>query len=59
MTIVFEEINARLRRLDEITLLEVLEISSESIVERYQDIIEDRIDELAQEFEDEEEETDE
>jgi hypothetical protein len=36
----------RMSRLDEITLLEVLNISSEEIVERFADKIEDKFDEL-------------
>jgi hypothetical protein len=39
-------------RLDEIDLLEVLEISSEDLVERFTDYIEDRADELEQELQD-------
>ena len=40
----------KLKQLDEITLLEVLDISSEDIVDRFLDSIEDRFDELAEEF---------
>ena len=58
MTILYEEIKERLKRLDEITLMEVLEISSEDLVERFDDRIEERQNELAQEFEDEAEESD-
>jgi hypothetical protein len=36
----FEEICEQLKGTDEITLLEVLNISSEEIVERFQDLIE-------------------
>ena len=36
----FEEICEQLKETDEITLLEVLNISSEEIVERFQDLIE-------------------
>ncbi len=36
----------RMARLDEITLLEVLDISSEEIVERFADKIENKFDEL-------------
>jgi len=42
----------KLRQLDEITLLEVLDISSEDIVNRFLDTIEDRFDYLADEFDD-------
>jgi hypothetical protein len=36
----------RMSRLDEITLLEVLDISSEELVERFADKIEDKFEEL-------------
>ena len=52
MSLTFEDIRERLKRLDEITLLEVLEISSEDIVDRFQDKIEDKLDELEPELED-------
>ena len=42
-----------LKRIDEISLLEILEISSEDIVDRFQDKIEDRYDSLREEFEEE------
>lgn len=45
-----------LRRIDEISLLEVLEISSEDIVDRFGDRIEDKYDLLREDFEDEEDE---
>lgn len=48
----YTEILEQLKKLDEITLLEVLNISSEDIVDRFQDIIEEKIDELEAEFED-------
>lgn len=51
MAMLLTEIMERLKRLDEVTLLEVLEISSEDIVDRFQDIIEDRADRLEQDFE--------
>ena len=37
---IFEDVIARLKQLDEITLMEVLEISSEDLVERFQDKVE-------------------
>ena len=43
----------RAKLLDEITLLEVLKISSEDIVERFQDFIEENYEELIEEFADE------
>lgn len=39
-------INERLKQLDEVTLLELLEIYPEDIVERFQDKIEDKMEEL-------------
>ena len=48
-----------LRRIDEISLLEVLEISSEDIVNRFEDRIEDKYDLLREDFEDEDDEAEE
>ncbi len=45
-----------LRRIDEISLLEVLDISSEDLVDRFGDKIEERYDLLREDFEDEEDE---
>jgi hypothetical protein len=42
-----------LKRLDEVTLLEVLDISSEELVNRFEDKIEDQYDELAEDIEEE------
>ncbi len=42
-----------LKRIDEVSLLEVLEISSEELCERFVDKIEDKYDTLAEEFEEE------
>lgn len=36
----FDEVLQRLKRLDEITLLELLDISSEELVDRFEDLIE-------------------
>jgi len=47
----FEEVRERLKRLDEVTLLEVLNINSEDIVERFGDFIEDQLEELEGELE--------
>lgn len=47
------DIFERLRRIDEISLLEILNISSEDIVERFQDFIEELADKLEQELEEE------
>lgn len=50
MTLTLEEIKDRLKYIDEVTLLEVLEISSEEIVERFTDFIELRADILEREL---------
>lgn len=44
MSLLLEEAKSRLMRLDEITLLEVLDISSEDLVERFVDLIEEKLD---------------
>lgn len=41
MALTLEELKARLKLLDEIDLLELLDISSEELVERFEDVIED------------------
>jgi len=46
MSLTLRDIMERMSKLDEITLLEVLNISSEEIVERFADKIEDKFDEL-------------
>lgn len=43
MALTFEDVKEKLISKDEITLLEILDISSEELVERFQDKIEDRI----------------
>lgn len=48
-----EEIKERLMRLDEVDLCEVLEISSEDLVERFIDKIEDKMDYFEKDLEDE------
>ena len=53
MTTTFEELNSKLKSLDEVTILEVLDISSEDIVDRFQDLVEERYDYLINEFPDE------
>lgn len=51
MSLTLEELKERLKKLDEITLLEVLDISSEEIVERFEDLIEEKFDDLEEDFE--------
>lgn len=46
------DLSEKLKRLDEITLLEVLNITSEDIVERFQDFIEEQADKLVDDLED-------
>ncbi len=46
MSLTLREIMERMTKLDEITLLEVLDITSEEIVEKFADKIEDKFDEL-------------
>lgn len=47
MSLTFKEVCEELTRIDETTLLEVLEISSEDIVNKFQDKIEDNLEELS------------
>lgn len=46
----------RLIRVDEVSLLEILQINSEDIVERFRDKIEDKYEELEEEMADEDSE---
>ena len=54
MTKTYRDVLERLKLVDEVSLLEVLEITSEDLVDRFNDKIEEKIDDLASEFEDEE-----
>ena len=47
------ELAIKLKETDEISLMEVLEISSEDLVERFADKIEDKYDTLRKEYEEE------
>ena len=49
MPLVFEELRERLKRYDEVTLLELLNINAEDLVERFGDKIEDQFDKLSEE----------
>ena len=51
MTILFEELKEKLIRFDEVTLLELLNVTSEDLVNRFEDIIDERYDELLKEIE--------
>ena len=54
MPLTDEEIKERLKMLDEISLLEILEISSEDIVDKFSERIEKRADYFIKDLEDEE-----
>lgn len=47
-----EDIKDKLKQLDEVTLMEVLEISSEDLVDRFVDRIEQKQDTLENDFDD-------
>ena len=51
MNITFEELKEKLQRVDEVTLLELLEIRSDDIVDRFEDYIEEQQDKLMREIE--------
>ena len=46
MAFTIQEIKERLTQLDEITLIEILNITSEDILDRFEDYIEDQADRL-------------
>jgi len=50
----FHDLKEKLKQLDEISLMEELEISSEDLVERFEDHIELKFDKLLLEYDDEE-----
>lgn len=50
MPLILSELMERLKREDEVSLLEILNIDSEMIVERFADLVEDRYDRLAEEY---------
>jgi len=52
MTITNEELKEKLKSIDEVSLLEKLEIYSDDIVDRFDDKIEDKWEQLVLEFED-------
>lgn len=53
MSLTLNDVCDRLKALPEIDLLEVLEISSEDIVERFRDIVENKMDYLMDDLNDE------
>jgi len=52
MTITNEELKEKLKSIDEVSLLEKLEIYSDDIVDRFDDKIEEKWEQLILEFED-------
>jgi hypothetical protein len=50
MTLTLPDIYDRLKQLDEITLMELLEINSEDLVDRFEDLIEAKADELEEQL---------
>lgn len=50
MSLTFADMLERLRHIDEVSLLEVLNISAEDIVERFEDRIRDRFDQLEEDL---------
>jgi hypothetical protein len=51
MNLTFEELKEKLKQVDEVTLLEVLDIHSDDLVERFEDYIEEQQDKLMREIE--------
>lgn len=51
MNLTFEELKEKLKQVDEVTLLEVLGIHSDDLVERFEDYIEEQQDKLMREIE--------
>ena len=54
MPTTFEELKERMKSIDEISLLEILSISSEDLVERFEDWIENKQEQLTKEYGNEE-----
>ena len=52
MPLTLNDIKDRLKQQDEVSLLEILDISAEDIVERFGDIIEDNYETLREDLED-------
>lgn len=46
MTLTLEEIKERMKRWDELAILEELSITSEDLIDRFSDMIEDKVDYL-------------
>ena len=54
MSLTYEEIKEKLSRYDEVTILEVLEINTHDILDKFEDKVLDNLDLLAEELEEEE-----
>jgi hypothetical protein len=52
MSLTIEELKEKLSKLDEVTLLETLELTSEDIVNRCADLIEEQYETLESQFDD-------
>lgn len=52
MPLTLTDVMERLKQLDEVTLLEVLQVSSEDLIQRFIDRIEDNYEELERELND-------
>lgn len=55
MALTLEELKARLALIDEVSILEVLEITAQELVERFEDKVETNYDALSEDLEEEEE----
>ncbi len=53
MPLTFDELCAKLKLIDEVSLMEVLQLTSEDIVDRFQDRVEYLADDLIEDFPDE------
>jgi hypothetical protein len=58
MSMTLVELKNKLKRLDETILCEILNITSEELVDRFEDLIEEHFDELEEDLDDEDFETD-
>ncbi len=50
MNLTFEELKEKLKQVDDVTVLEVLDIHSDDIIERFEDYIEDKQEQLMREI---------
>ena len=57
MSLTYAELMERLKKVDEVSLLEILDISSEDIVDKFEERISTNIEYLMAELEDEESDT--